>query len=134
MNPLREARKRLFERHYYSGHGDAAYIEAQAARNLAPPTRMSFCKECGEAVRWFRETPAFSVTTGRPGHRYHLKCPHAHDTTYAMEHLPAGTPSNASNRARYAQALSEMHYDSGEYRWREEQDENRESTAADDLW
>ena len=132
MNPLRDARRRLFEHRWYGGNfgrlknADEYIADSLNRSNHAPPTRVRFCDRCGAEVRWYRETPGYSVTSGRPGHSYHLKCPHVHDFKYEMDRIPEG-PS----RAQLSVAYSEMHYDSHEYRWRED---DRESFDGEDLW
>lgn len=129
MNALREARKRLFERHWYGRAESDDYIERTFREfNNLPPTRTKFCDRCGAEVRWYRETPSFSVKTGRPGHSYLLKCPHLRDVQRALAELSI---EPLALRARMAVLEADRHYDSHEYRFVED---DRLSFDQEDLW
>lgn len=130
LSILRSARKRLFERHYYGRAESEAYIESQYNQwNRLPPTRVQHCNRCGAEVRWYREYPEFSERTGRPGNTYHLRCPHSHDTQHELDKLDPAMPSD--RRFAFAQLNASAHYDSSQYRFRED---DRESFDADALW
>ena len=127
-------RKRFAEREYYGRRGpDEGYIKDLFDRhNMLPPTRMRFCARCGSEIRWFRETPGYGVGTGKPGHSYHLKCPHFSDTKYEQDrwgskydHLPSQA------RTDLLISLAASHYNGGEYRFRES---DAESFDAEALW
>ena len=127
---LRSARKRLFERRYYGRAVSEEYIESDFDRwNRLPPTRMRHCDRCGAEVRWYRESPQHSVRTGRPGHKYHLRCPYSYDLLHELDKLDPDLPSD--RRWAIAHSASQMHYDSSQYRFRED---DRESFDPDDLW
>ena len=112
MNLLRAARVRLFEHNYYGGNfGDKKnadeYIADSLNRwNTAPPTRVRFCEHCGAEV------------------------PHLYDFEWQRAH--AGVDELDPERsAELLVALSNRHYDSRQYRFREDA---RESFDGEALW
>lgn len=108
------------DREYYGGRRitQGEIDDTFASFNDLPPRQTRFCKRCSEEVRWFREGAQFSSRTGRPGHSYHLKCPHYGNIFYEVakgqyEDMPPGP--RASLRVNDA----DSHYNSHLYRFLE---------------
>lgn len=101
--------------------------------NTLPPGETKFCKRCGSSVKWYKETPGFSVRTGKSGHTYHLKCPLFGVAGWDWE---TENPNNAwaKGKSNFSQIVihgADMHYDSGYYRFIESDVEFFEITLGD---